>query len=121
MAKVLLFNFADQKRMKILFLLMQHGVTAVEVPLQDQTRPLGALLGKPGYHAAPEAAAPFLEEMLVMDDLNPAQFQGFLAGLKALQATVAYKAVTTEHNLSWTPVRLFRELVAEHEAMHAPK
>jgi len=54
-----------------------------------------------------------------MDDLNPNQFQGFLAGLKALQATVAYKAVTTEHNLSWTPVRLFRELAAEHEALYS--
>ena len=118
MAKVLLFNITDQKRMKILFLLMQHGITAVEVEKKDFSCSIGSLLGQVGYAAAPEAAAPFVDEMLVLDGLDAGQFHGLLEGMKTLQATVTYKAVTTEHNLSWTPIRLYRELVAEHAAMH---
>ena len=61
--------------------------------------------------------APFFGEMLVLDGLDSQQFHGLLNGMQMLQATVAYKAVTTEHNLSWTASRLFRELEAEHAAM----
>jgi len=118
MAKALLFNLTDQKRMKILFLLMQHGVVAVEVAEKDFGRSLGSLLGKGEYPAAPEALTPFFDEMMVLDGLDAQQFHGLLNGMQALQAPVTYKAVTTEHNLSWTPARLHRELVAEHAAMH---
>ena len=117
MVKVLLFNITDTKRMKILFLLMQHGITAVEVAEKDFSRSLGSLLGLSGHAAAPEAAAPFVDEMLVLHDLSAEQFHGLLNGMQALQAPVTYKAVTTEHNLSWTPIRLCRELAAEHAAM----
>lgn len=117
MAKVLLFNITDTKRMKILFLLMQHGITAVEVAEKDYSWSLGSLLGLSGYAAAPEAAEPFADEMLVLHGLSAEQFHGLLNGMQALQAPVTYKAVTTEHNLSWTPIRLCRELAAEHAAM----
>ena len=57
-------------------------------------------------------------KMLVLDDLSTDQFHGLLNGMKVLQATVAYKAVTTKHNLNGTPCRLYRELAAEHAAMN---
>ena len=53
----------------------------------------------------------------MLDGLTSQQFQGFLNGMQMLQAQVTYKAVTTEHNLCWTPARLYRELMAEHEAL----
>ena len=61
---------------------------------------------------------PFTDEMLVLDGFSAEQFHGLLNGMQMLQATVTYKAVTTEHNLGWTPSRLHRELVAEHAAMN---
>ena len=117
MAKALLFNITGDKKKKLQFLLMQYGIALVEGTATDGSRPLGQILGKAGRYGSPTMDAPFLDEMLVLDDLDAQQFHGLLNGMQMLQATVTYKAVTTEHNLAWTPSRLYRELVAEHEAM----
>ena len=117
MAKALLFNITGDKKKKLQFLLMQYGITAVEGTAEDCNRPLGKLLRKAGEYASMTLDAPFTDELLVMDELDPKQFQGLLNGMRMLQAPVIYKAVTTEHNLNWTPSRLYRELVAEHEAL----
>ena len=89
MAKVLLFNITGDKQKKLRFLCMQYGITVLEGRGEDCNKPLGTLLGRAGFSAAPQM----------------------------LQAPVTYKAVTTDYNLSWTPTRLLRELMAEHEAM----
>lgn len=117
MATALLFNITGDKRKKLHFLLMQYGVTAVEGSVADCSRPLGRILGKAGQFPADTMDAPFFDEMLVLDGLDGQQFHGLLNGMQTLQAAVAYKAVTTEHNLTWTPARLCRELAAEHAAM----
>ena len=118
MAKALMFNITGDKRKKLHFLCMQYGITALEGTVADQNRPLGRLLDREGQGGAPTLDAPFAEEMLVLDGLSSQQFHGLLNGMQTLQAAVTYKAVTTDHNLAWTPSRLLRELVAEHEAMH---
>ena len=117
MAKALLFNINGDKRKKLQFLLMQYGIMAVEGKPEDGNQPLGCLLGREGLFPSPTLDGPLLGEMLVLDELSSQQFHGLLNGMQMLQATVTYKAVTTEHNLSWTPTRLYRELVTEHEAM----
>ena len=117
MAKALLFNFSGEKKKKLSFLLMQYGITAIEGAAGDANRPIGAILGKDGRFPLPNMDPPFFEEMLVLDDLDPRQFHGLLNGMQMIQASVPYKAVTTDNNLSWTPSRLCRELVAEHEAL----
>ena len=117
MAKVLLFNITGDKKKKLSFLFMQYGITAVEGRQEDCNRPLGRLLGREGYFPGPAMEPPFFQEMLVLDGLDQRQFQGLLNGMQMLQATVTYKAVTTEHNLAWTPAKLLRELMAEHEAL----
>ena len=117
MAKALLFNITGDKRKKLQFLLMQYGVTAVEGRGEDCNTALGRLLGKAGQYSGETLEAPFFDEMLVLDGLSPEQFHGLLNGMQMLQAQVAYKAVTTAHNLAWTPARLCRELAAEHAAM----
>ncbi len=118
MARALLFNITGDKRKKLDFLLMQYGITAIEGAAADCSKPLGRLLGRAGTYSPSPLDAPFEEEMLVLDELSSQQFHALLNGMQTLQATVLYKAVTTEHNLSWTPARLCRELAAEHEAMH---
>ena len=117
MAQALLFNITGDKKRKLQFLLMQFGITAVEGGAGDHAQPLGKLLGKKGAFPPPTLDAPFPDEMLVLDDLDPQQFHGLLNGMQMLQAPVTYKAVATEHNLAWTPRRLLRELMAEHEAL----
>jgi hypothetical protein len=118
MAKALLFNITGDKRKKLQFLLMQFGIAAVEGMPEDAGRTLGSILGHEDRCGTSALEAPFGEEMLVLDGLSPEQFHGLFNGMQMLQATVAYKAVTTAHNLSWTPGRLLRELAAEHAALN---
>lgn len=117
MAKALLFNITGDTKKKLQFLCMQYGITALEGRREEGNKALGSLLGKAGYSTAPTLDATFPDEMLVLDGLSSEQFHGLLNGMQALQATVTYKAVTTENNLGWTPAKLYGELVAEHEAM----
>jgi hypothetical protein len=118
MAKAVLFNITGDKKKKLQFLMMQYGIAAVEGKPEDAARPLGSILGHAGHFTVSALDAPFGEEMLVLDGLSPEQFHGLLNGMQMLQATVAYKAVTTAHNLGWTPSRLLRELAAEHAALN---
>ena len=117
MARALLFNITGDKRKKLDFLLMQYGITAIEGAAADCSKPIGRLLGREGLYPPPAMEAPIMDEMLVLDGLSSQQFHGLLNGMQMLQAQVTYKAVTTEHNLSWTAAHLCRELAAEHEAM----
>ncbi len=117
MAKALLFNITGDKLKKLQFLFMQYGITVVVGKSEDSGQPLGRILNKAGHFSGPTLDAPVPDEMLVLDELSSQQFHGLLNGMQVLQASVAYKAVTTEHNLSWTPAKLYRELVAEHAAM----
>ena len=120
MAKVLLYNFNHEgRRKKVKSVLFQYGVPSREVPPEEQHRTLGALLGL--ETSEPEDAAEsvsFDEEMIVMHDLTPRQFHGFLDGIRRLGIAVPLKAVVTGHNIGWTSRRLRDELRAEHEAMN---
>ena len=120
MAQVLLFNIPEEKRGRIFVLLLKLGAACRVVPPEDFGRTLGALTGRPGFAAPPEGedAPPFSGEMLVLDGLSRGQLDALLSGLRRTKATVALKAVVTEQNLQWTPAALYRELSAEHEAMH---
>ena len=118
MAQILLFNVAPEKRRKLLVLSLKLGAVCREVPPEDFGRPLAVLTGRAEASAGEPEAAPFSEEMLVLDGLRDDQLSALLAGLRRERATVALKAVVTEHNLDWTPAKLVRELAAEHAALH---
>ncbi len=118
MAQILLFNVAPEKRRKIFVLSLRLGAVCREVPPEDFGKPLAALTGRAEAPAAAPEAAPFSEEMLVLDGLRDDQLGALLAGLRRERATVALKAVVTERNLEWTPAALARELAAEHAALH---
>ncbi len=118
MAQALLFNISGEKKKKLRVQLVKQGIAPRDVLAVDQGRPLDVLLHPESFSGEePEAAEPFDDEMLVLDGLSPQQLRGLLDGLRQAKASVALKAVVTEENIRWTPVRLHRELQAEHEAM----
>ena len=120
MAQVLLSNITDrEKLLKIKLTLFKLGVACREVAPEEYAHPLGYLLGRAGYAPAAEEAAAerFAAEMVLMDGLQGPLFNRFLDSLRAERATVALKAVATEHNVSWSSARLHRELEQEHLAM----
>ena len=117
MGTVLLYNITNpQKRLAILLQLHRLGLRAREVAVEEQGRPLGALLELPGFGAG-EDAERFTDEMLVLHALSGAQFNALLDALRRGKTPVALKAVVTEHNVAWSSAKLHREIAAEHRAM----
>lgn len=128
MGTVLLYNLSEpQKRMGVLMLLTRLRLRWREVGPEEQALSLGTLLGLPGYEAvasnvteAPTTnahIAPFSDEMLVMHELNPQQFNALLQGLRRGKTPIALKAVVTPHNVAWSSALLHRELEAERRAL----
>ena len=119
MGRVLMYNFADEKRRRaVKALLFRFSIPCREVPAEEQHHPLGAVLELEGFEAGEEEEEnAFRDEMLVMHDLSRRQFNGLLGGMKQAGVQVPLKAVVTAHNVGWSGARLCRELRAEHEAM----
>ena len=119
MPQVLLYNITDrEKLLKIKLTLFRLGLPCREVAPEEYAHPLGYLLGLAGYAPAPECPEEsFTAEMLLMDGLRGAILDRFLDELRTARASVALKAVATEHNVAWSSLQLHRELEQEHLAM----
>lgn len=118
MALVLLYNIRDEaKRLKIGFAARKLGVAVRSVAPEEFGHPIGSLLGLEGFSPSDASAEPFEAEMLLMHELSPVQFSGFLEALRRGRTPVALKAVVTEHNIDWSSAALCHELQREHEAM----
>lgn len=114
MASILLYNIHGEKLAKIRTAAALLGITALEVPTDAYAHPVGYLLGYEGF-APSDTAERFDDEMLVMEAL----FSPLLDYMRKRGATVALKAVVTEHNRAWSGAALCRELRREHEAMRS--
>lgn len=123
MPKVLLCNLTEEKRRRtVKNLLFRLGIPCREIEPAEQGLPLRAFLTPEAEPAPAEGTArerPFGEEMLIMDHLDPRQFNGLLDGMKRAGVRIPLKAVVTPHNIGWSVSRLYRELQAEHEALTA--
>ena len=119
MGRVLLYNFTEEtRRKKVKAELFRMGLPSEEIPASAQNRILGDLLkAENGRPAAEPPGNPFREEMIVLYELTPRQFHGFLDGLKRQGIRVPLKAVVTEHNINWSSLQLRDELMKEAEAM----
>ena len=126
MARVVMYNFTDEKRRRaVKAILFRMLIPVREVVAEEQALPLGIILGAPGF-PTPEAEtgsaedakeAPFPDEMLVMHGLTKRQFSGLLDTLKREGISIPLKAVVTPHNIGWSSGKLYREIQAEHAAM----
>ena len=113
---VLLFHFTDRVRLhRVRTYLSRAGIRCVEVPPADLSRPLGAVLGLPGFPDGPADPGPDLdEEVLVMFAFREGMLDDLLRFFRAeCPPTVGLKAVATPTNLLWTPRALFDELKQE--------
>lgn len=119
MVNLLLYNIAaPEKLRKIQTLAIRLGFRTRVVRQEEFALPIGALVELPGAEALESGdGTPFLDEMLVLYGVSAQAFQAFLSGLRTQKTPVALKAMTTEHNLSWSSSKLHGELAAEHENM----
>ena len=121
MPLVLFYNITDtEKRAKLQFAFFKLGLRAREIHPEEYAHPIGYLAGREGFSAAePYTGEGFSDEMLVLCDLSNSQLNRLLEQLRQSRATVALKAVLTEHNAQWSSEALHREISREHAAMQA--
>lgn len=116
---VLLVNFKDsQKQQKIQRALLPLCIKIKVVTPEEFCQPIGYLAGvKKIMPVETTAEKTELEkEMLVFAAIDGDLLQYILQALRKAGAPVDYKAVLTEHNLTWNCVQLYRELELEHLA-----
>lgn len=118
-ATVLTFNLPVDVHARIRGLAVALGIRVKAVPPESFATPLGAMLGIPAAPAdAPAEVGGFSDPMLLMCNLNEAQFNHFLQMLRGPGLPrIPLKAVLTPHNVGWNALQLHDELAREHEAM----
>ena len=114
MKKVLLFGFETLPEiLTVAGIVQQFGGEAVPVTKENCGLTLEALAqGKTGR----ESGVPIGGKMLVFCGLER-ELDGLLAALRQA-GVVCLKAVLTPHNRTWTAVKLYQELLREHQAMN---
>ena len=118
-ATVLLINFKDkQKQQTIQRALLPLGVKMKVITQEEFGQPIGYLAGmkKIASVEMSEEKMELEKEMLVFASIDGDLLQYILQTLRKAGVPVDYKAVLTEHNLTWNCVQLYRELELEHLA-----
>ncbi|MCI7739677.1 MAG: DUF3783 domain-containing protein [Lachnospiraceae bacterium] len=118
-ATVLLINFKDkQKQQTIQRALLPLGVKMKVITQEEFGQPIGYLAGmkKIASVEMSEEKMELEKEMLVFAAIDGDLLQYILQTLRKAGVPVDYKAVLTEHNLTWNCVQLYRELELEHLA-----
>lgn len=118
-ATVLLINFKDkQKQQTIQRALLPLGIKMKVITQEEFGQPIGYLAGmeKIAPVQMTEEKTELEKEILVFAAIDGDLLQYILQILRKVGAPVDYKAVLTEHNLTWNCVQLYRELELEHLA-----
>ena len=117
MNRVFLYNIAGEERLlKLRLAAYRLGLECAEVKKEDFSKPIGSLLGEPGYgETEPTENGTFSGEMLLMEQMNAP----FLDEIRVLGVGIGLKAVVTENNRGWSSERLYRELLREQESLRS--
>lgn len=121
-AQVLLYNFRDEARLRqIRRYLNRQKISVTMVQPSQYLEKLGFLFEIPGFSKNPvfNLGQNFQEEMMVLNGFSESELDGFLAFFKenSLPA-VKLKAVLTPVTMHWDSMKLYDELMREHEALH---
>ncbi len=116
MSKVLLFNIADDKGVKIKNLCRKLYIESQDVEKEQFGYQLGYLLGESDDSTVTDGED-FDEEMLYLVDIDSGMLNIFLSQLRRKKVPVALKAVKTETNMQFSAYELYREISAEREAL----
>ncbi len=117
MGTVLIFGMNVFKSAQIVELCRTLGLETKLVSREQESMPLGALLGLSGVQADQKRKSePVAEEMLVFHGIEDATMNALLKQLRTQGLGVALKSVVTPTNVRWTAQQLFAEVRREHEA-----
>ena len=122
--KILIYTANEGKYKQIASLAAAMNIELQRIRESEFNTPLYALLGLPAAAAsAPvqNAAVPLLynpPEVMLLHAFPQGVLNHFLNTYRAIGIeSLPFKAVTTPHNIGWTPYTLAEHLREEHEAM----
>ena len=121
-AQVLLYNFRDEARLRqIRRYLNRQKISVTMVQPSQYLEKLGFLFEIPGFSKNPvfNLGQNFQEEMMVLNGFSGSELDGCLAFFKEISLpAVKLKAVLTPVTMHWDSMKLYDELMREHEALH---
>ena len=116
---ILLFNITDRNtKLKLERILLP---LKLRIRRSQYGQTLAALCGLEEPVALPSESAitpSFSDPMMIFAGLSEMTLNRVLAGLRAQQIRIPYKAILTPTNQHWTPEECFIEIKKEHEQMH---
>lgn len=119
---ILLFNITDRNtKLKLERILLPLKLRIRRIPVSQYGQTLAALCGLEEPVALPSESAvtpSFSDPMMIFAGLSEMTLNRVLAGLRAQQIRIPYKAILTSTNQHWTPEECFIEIKKEHEQMH---
>ena len=116
MAMILIYNLNPQKDAQLKMLCRKMNLSSRSVAKDEYGYTLAYLLGF-SDDAAQKAGEDFDGEMLYIAGLPGGMLSLFLDQLRRKKIIVPLKAVMTETNLGFTSHELYKELLAEREAI----
>lgn len=101
--------------------LVRLGIQIRNVAATESGQVIGSLLGRKNFPPcetdSPATAPPISEPVLLLDGLTSKRLDILLRELRKSGVTLPCKAVVTDNNIHWSFAKLYRELVAEREAL----
>lgn len=123
MEKVLLYNLSDTPMaFQLKVILASEKIRMRSVAPGEYRQAIGYLAGLPGFsdNGTVYDGEAFSEPMLVMCGFTGQRLDRLLGRLKTRKLpSISLKAVVTSQNQHWDSLQLYKELKAEHEAMHS--
>lgn len=117
---ILLLNLdGTEEGVAIKSIAKNFGVKVKDLTDEDMNQEVGYLIGLDSYDFDPDAPADTIEDvMMVLHNFSDEQIEVFFEVCK--QAKVPYiplKAVTTQTNVQWRFVELYKNIKAEYEEL----
>lgn len=120
---VLLYSVPKNVHREIAAVCLELGIECRRIAERRFLQTIGCHARLEGYKAVGESydGGALVESMLVMVGFGNALMDRFLEKLGQLEEKyVGVKAVATQHNLSWTAISLYEELIRERAALEKP-
>ena len=116
---LLAFGFNETQKSVLRRTLVPLKVMIKTVPPADYLQPAGRLAGDKTLPEGPVYDGPELEQpLLLLSGVTGPRMNQLLSALFKAGVSIAYKAVLTPTNRTWTIPQLYAEISEEHRQMH---
>ncbi len=120
MKLILAFEIKKKLKESLQQVCKEQSIELIDVPMSDYICQLGALARIQGFKKNPIGyrGLPMGDSMIVFSGIDSPSLDKFLDAYKATGAEpIAYKAILTPTNITWTPLQLIEELRKERKAI----